>query len=310
MRLLAKALRGRVATPAASLRLLVLMLATAFCVEVLLMFLLSTLLPKGVPGVIVAVIDATILTGILAPVVWRIFVVPIESLNESRRQLIQQMLTLQEDERSRISHDLHDGLGQNLTSIQMRLRVIEQTTTDEAIRENATTTRQLAAETLADVRRMVRDTRPPVLDELGLAAAIERRLADIQGASGIEANLEWEGEATRLPRRMETVLYRVIQEALANVIVHSGADRVTVELAILPAEVTARVTDNGHGFDVAKTLAGDRQPFGLLGIRERVASVSGSVNITSDARRGTVIEVRIPNPKEGPAPKEATQNGR
>jgi signal transduction histidine kinase len=109
---------------------------------------------------------------------------------------------------------------------------------------------------------------------------------------------------------METVLYRVIQEALANVIVHSGADRVTVELAILPAEVTARVTDNGHGFDVAKTLAGDRQPFGLLGIRERVASVSGSVNITSDARRGTVIEVRIPNPKEGPAPKEATQNGR
>jgi signal transduction histidine kinase len=114
---------------------------------------------------------------------------------------------------------------------------------------------------------------------------------------------------------METVLYRVIQEALANVIVHSGADRVTVELAILPAEVTARVTDNGHGFDVAKTLAGDRQPFGLLGIRERVASVSGSVNITSDARQGTVIEVRIPNPKEatnpkeGPAPKEATRNG-
>lgn len=259
------------------------------------MAVLPWLLPSPMPAMTGAMLDATLLTLVLAPVVWRVFLVPLRRLHDDRGQLLERVLLAQEAERARIARDLHDGLGQNLTSMLLHLRVMEEAPTIDGAREHIGTLRRIVATSLDDLHRVVRETRPPVLDDLGLAAAIEKQLADIKEISGIAVSFVCDGTVIeRLPVTVETALYRVIQEAVTNAVRHSHASHLTVTLARSDDEVLVTITDDGKGFDVVGVLHADQPPFGLLGMQERVRSLGGTVTFTSVAGRETIVRVRVP----------------
>lgn len=303
MRPLAAVLAGHTADPAAMVRLFVLFLLATFAVEVGVMVLLPWIVSPDAPVVIAALVDSAILTAAIAPIVWRFFILPLRRLHDVRGLLLDRVLKVQENERARIARDLHDGIGQNLTSMLLHLRVMEETQAVDVLHDHAATLRRIASSSLDDLRRMVRETRPPVLDDLGLRAALDRQVADVREASGIETSLSWGGDPTaRLPVAVETTLYRVIQEALTNVVRHSGAGRATVTLTRTDHEVVVMITDDGRGFDVGAVFRADLRPFGLLGMEERVRPLGGSACVASGPGRGTQVEVRIPLDAEGDVP--------
>lgn len=295
MRLLADALAGRSSDFNASIRLFGLFLLTTFFVEALVMVVLPWLLPANLPQTIGAILDATLLTLVLAPVVWRLFLVPLRRLHDDRGRLLERTLSAQEAERARIARDLHDGLGQNLTSMLLHLRVLEETPTIDVAREHVGTLRRIAATSLEDLRRVVRETRPPVLDDLGLVAALDKQFADIQEIGGVVVNFLYDGAGIeRLRAAVETALYRVIQEAVTNAVRHAHAGHVTVKLARGDGEVVVTIIDDGKGFDVDGVLQGEQAPFGLLSMKERVRPLGGTVTFVSDIGRGTLVDVRVP----------------
>ena len=297
MRLLTRALAARTANRAAAVRLLVFFLAATFIVEVAVMRLLPRIVPAHASPALVGAVDAGILTLILGPITWWVFLVPLQRTHDARGLLISRILSAQEDERTRISRDLHDGLGQSLTSILLRLRVLGDQTLSEEARANVASIRQTTSDSLDDLRRLVRETRPPVLADLGLAAALEKQLHEAQEASGIDMSLDWHGrDAARLSPELETVMYRVIQEAVTNAMKHAAAGHVKVAVAVGPTELTAVVADDGVGFDLANGRVVPEKSFGLLGILERLRPFGGTFDVKSSAGRGTTVTARVPLP--------------
>lgn len=275
--------------------MLVLFLATTFIVEAAVMLLLPRILPANASPVLMSAVDAALLAAILGPITWWVFLVPLQRMHDARGLLLSRILSTQEDERTRISRDLHDGLGQSLTSILLRLRVLEDQTLSEEARANVSSIRQVTADSLDDLRRLVHETRPPVLADLGLTAALEKQLRNAQQASGIDMTLEWRGpDGARLPSDVETVLYRVIQEAVTNIMKHATASHVKVAVTVGPADVTAVVTDDGIGFEMANRRIAPQNSFGLLGMQERLRPVGGLLDVKSKAGRGTTVTVCIP----------------
>lgn len=297
MRLLKQALTARTASPAAVARLLVFFLLITFAVEMLVMLLLPRIVPDDASPILIGCVDALLLAVILGPIAWRIFLTPLARMHDARGRLVGHILSAHEEERSRISRDLHDGLGQSLTSILLRLRVLEDSAAGDAARANVAAIRQVTADALADLRQLVHETRPPILAELGLGAALEKQLADVRAATGIHTALVCNGcDDRRLPIAMETALYRVIQEAVTNTLKHAAADRLTVTVTIGPADVTASVADNGSGFDVAAIRTDGHGAFGLFGMTERLRPLGGSVGLSSTPGKGTTVTFRIPLP--------------
>lgn len=295
MRRLARALATRSATPADAAWLLAFFLVTTFAVEMVVMVLLPRVVPAEASPMMVAAADAALLTAILGPITWWVFLVPLMRMHESRGLLMERMLSAQEDERTRIALDLHDGLGQSLTTILMRLRVLGDSALSSEARDNVAAIRQITADSLDDLRQIVHETRPPILADLGLAAALEKKLRDVQDASGLDTTLEWRGQDdARLPLDLETVLYRVIQEAVTNAMRHAAAGRVAVTVVVGPVDVTVIVTDDGVGFDVAGVHCGPQKPFGLLGMQERVRPFGGTVDVSAAIGKGTIVTARLP----------------
>jgi signal transduction histidine kinase len=284
----------RPASPALSF---VLFLLLTFAVEVGVMLALPWIIPAGAAPHVASFIDAAILTTILAPVVWRVFIVPVRRLHETRGRLLEQVLSSQEEERARIAHDLHDGLGQNLTTMLMRLRVLEDSADDAASRENVAELQAITTASLAEIRRVVRDTRPPSLDDLGLCAALEKQLSHVTEASGLRTMLDCSSAtAVRLPTAVETMLFRVVQEAVTNVVRHAAATELRVVIAVTENEARAEVSDNGIGFDIRQVMQGRDRSFGLLGMHERARSFGGSVTFESRPGQGTRVTVAAPLP--------------
>ena len=295
MRLLSQALAARTASPAAAVRLLVFFLTTTFLVEAAVMLLLPRILSANASPFLVSAVDAALLAAILGPITWWVFLVPLQRMHDARELLLSRILSAQEDERTRISRDLHDGLGQSLTSILLRLRVLDDQTLSVEARENVSSIRQVTADSIDDLRRLVHETRPPVLADRGLTAALEKQLRNAQQASGIDMTLEWQGpDAARLPPDVETVLYRVIQEAVTNTMKHATASHVKVAVMVGPADVTAVVTDDGIGFEMANGRIIPQNSLGLLGMQERVRLVGGMFDVRSTPGRGTTVTARIP----------------
>lgn len=301
MRVLANRFAEKFSDSSDSGRLFGLFLLTTFVVEVTVMVSLSWLLPSSMPAMAGATLDATLLTLVLAPVVWQVFLVPLRRLHDDRGRLLERVLLAQEIERARIARDLHDGLGQNLTSMLLHLRVMEEASTLDVAREHVGTLRRIASTSLDDLRRVVRETRPPVLDDLGLAAALEKQVADVAecGSAAMSFTCDIK-DIERLPPSVETALYRVVQEAVTNSVKHAHAAHLAVKLTRSDGEVLVAITDDGRGFDVASALHGEQPPFGLLGMHERVRPLGGSVTVTSERGKGTVVQVRVPlTPAEG-----------
>ena len=215
-----------------------------------------------------------------------------------RRELQQRLTTAQEDERRRIARELHDQMGQHLTALGLGLKVVKDATPDPSpMRERLQGLQALTDLIGREVHQLALELRPTALDDLGLQAALANYAEGWAERSGIEVDFHGTGlDGVRLPVLIETTLYRVVQEALTNVLKHSAAQRVSVVLQRSPGQVAAVVEDDGRGFDSdpVPAAAGTDQRLGLLGMRERVALVGGTLTVESDFGRGTTVIARVP----------------
>lgn len=215
---------------------------------------------------------------------------------ERYRHLAKQVLTAQEDERRRIARDLHDEIGQSLTYFLIGLRTVEQAPSVEAARERLGELRQVATQTLDEVRRLARGLRPSVLDDLGLGPALERYAEEYAQAHGIPVTLRAPALAERLPEEVETTLYRIVQEALTNTARHAQARQVCITAERTPGTVAVTVADDGRGFSSSGILTGQTsgRHQGLSGMCERAGLVNGTVRIDSRPGAGTTVRVTLP----------------
>lgn len=210
---------------------------------------------------------------------------------EERAQLLARVLAAQEDERKRISRELHDDAGQALTSVIMGLTRIEVSAGAAELRAQAAEMRGTASHALHLVRDLARDLRPSTLDDLGLVAALGRYVADYGRKFGIETHFHAPGELDRLRPEIETALYRIAQEALTNVARHAEAASVNVVLERRAGAIILVVEDDGKGFAMGP---GSPPGLGLLGMEERASLVDGTLSVESEPGKGTVIFVQVP----------------
>jgi signal transduction histidine kinase len=216
--------------------------------------------------------------------------VAVDLSQRASRDAMRRVVEAQESERRRLARELHDETGQALTSVLLRLKELEAATASDEAREAATGVRELVVATLQDVRRLAVELRPKALDDFGLLPALERLVQTFREDTGIKADLETLLGDERLPSALETTLYRIVQEALTNVVKHAQARRVSILLTRKDGHVSAVIEDDGRGFDPSQ--AGDG--FGLEGMRERVGLVDGRLSIESSEGRGTTLVVEVP----------------
>ena len=201
------------------------------------------------------------------------------------RDSLRRVVAGQEVERRRLARELHDETGQALTSILLGLRAVE-----EANNTNVDDIRELVVATLQDVRRLAVQLRPKALDDFGLVPALERLVQTFSESSGISVELEAQ-LGDRLPSDVETTIYRIVQEALTNVVKHAGATKVSILLVRRDATVTVVVEDDGSGFDPA-TVRDDS--LGLAGMRERAELHDGRMTVETSPGAGTTLRVEVP----------------
>jgi signal transduction histidine kinase len=228
----------------------------------------------------------------------------------ARRRLLDQLIGAQEDERKRIARELHDQVGQSLTALIMGLGSIEEMVAPEAEEVNSqlAEVRALSATILEEIRRLMVDLRPALLDDLGLIPAV-RSFADSHLARAhVQSRVEVVGARRKLPASAEITLFRVIQEAITNIIKHAGARQATIELCFRESSIAACIADDGKGFDRAE-LGQNSHALGLLGMRERVTLLGGTWRIDSRLGRGTRVAVEIPTPVESNSPAAAGNVG-
>lgn len=208
-----------------------------------------------------------------------------------RRQLMEKVITTQEDERRRIARELHDSTSQNLTSLIFGLRIMETNCAKCAAQSKATDLRLIASKTLDEVHDLSMRLRPRVLDDLGLAAALERLVHEWQARYNIPTDVVIQ-LSERLPGDVETAIYRIVQETLTNIARHAQAKSASLLVERRGDIVRAIVEDDGVGFDV-NTNHGERH-LGLLGMRERVELLNGTLVVESSLEHGTSIYIEIP----------------
>jgi signal transduction histidine kinase len=207
------------------------------------------------------------------------------------RDSLRRVVAGQELERRRLARELHDETGQALTSILLGLKAVEEAKSDATLADASRNLRELVVATLQDVRRLAVELRPKALDDFGLVPALERLVETFTEGTGIEVQLEARLGDTRLPGEIETTLYRLIQEALTNVVKHAHATTVSILLLRRDGRVTGIVEDDGRGFDPEEARA---DGLGLVGMRERAALVGGRLAIEAAAGSGTTIAVEVP----------------
>jgi PAS domain S-box-containing protein len=216
----------------------------------------------------------------------------------AKTKLAHQLITAQEDERGRIARELHDGTGQSLASLAIGLNTIIETPPASGLRERLQTLWRIASDALEEVRRMARRFRPPMLDDHGLLIALGRLAEDFARLHEIRAELiVTTTPERRFPAPVELAVYRIVQEALANVVKHAGARTVDVLIESLTDEVHVSIADDGAGFDFAGSPP---DGLGLSDMRERANMLGGTFRVDSTPDRGTTIDVRIPLREEAP----------
>jgi len=211
---------------------------------------------------------------------------------EFRREVLARSIAAQEEERRRIASELHHESGQSLLQVTLRLRRVEIAEDLEAAGREARAAQREVNRAITDLQRIAGALRPAALEDLGLGRAVEQLVADASAAMPVSISVE------ELPRRLdpavETVIYRVLQQALTNAISHSRARQVRVWLAYRNGSVTAVVDDNGRGFQEA---ALDVPAAGLAGMRERAGAVGGRLSIESSPGSGTRVRLDVPADK-------------
>jgi signal transduction histidine kinase len=218
----------------------------------------------------------------------------------SRLHLLRRLVTAQEEERRRISRELHDQTGQQLAALLLGLKTLDNSATgygSASLRQRVLQLQKLAEQLVDDTHHLAWELRPVALDDLGLEMAISNSVEKWSERHSIAVDFHSSLEKQRLPSAVETAVFRIVQEALTNVFKHAQANRVSVMLEYRYDELLVIVEDNGCGFqpEVPPTVK-ERGGLGLIGIHERVALVGGKFNIESEPGSGTTLVIRIPAP--------------
>lgn len=211
------------------------------------------------------------------------------------REVAARASTAAEEERKRLARELHDGTAQVLAGLRVRLRLARATDDPEVREAQLEQVSREIGEAIEEVRRMAKGLRPPALDVLGVGPAIESYARSLTEAADLRLDLDIAPVDAALAPDVELSLYRILQEALSNVVRHSGASTVTIRLGRNGGDVELAIEDDGAGFDVDAELADRNRGLGLFGMQERAAYVGGTVNIVSTPGRGTTVAVTVPS---------------
>jgi two-component system sensor histidine kinase DegS len=210
--------------------------------------------------------------------------------------LVQKLIEAQEDERRKISRQIHDGPAQSLSNFilqtEIALRLFD--SDSEKAREELSSLKAAAATTFSQIRDYIFDLRPMMLDDLGLVPTVRRYTEAFKDKTGLNLNLVVTGSERRLESHLEVLLFRAVQELLGNVREYAQATQVKVTVDMDDAQVRATVEDNGRGFDPDGLQAKDGEGRGLLSLRDRVAQASGSMEFDASGGKGSRIVVIIP----------------
>ncbi|HEX8991107.1 MAG TPA: GAF domain-containing sensor histidine kinase [Anaerolineales bacterium] len=223
------------------------------------------------------------------------------ALAEKARQL-QRLLSdsyrVQEDTQARIAHDMHDGVTQIIIGALYETQAARQALYEDPDRaaENLARAQGLLTEVETEIRRVIYDMHPPVLDQMGLVVALKRFASTYQAAFGIPCDIEVAGKPRRLSRATEVTVYRVIQAALHNVATHSHAGHVDVDFDFSSAALRVSVRDDGIGFDPDAVMKLPGEHLGLIGMKERAESLGAGLKVDSAPSRGTSITLSLPSP--------------
>lgn len=220
-----------------------------------------------------------------------------EDLKQSRkmlRELTSYLESAREKERTLIAREIHDELGQSLTALKMELHWCIQRIpkNDKVLEEKAAALTRLVDDNVHLLQRISSELRPGLLDDIGLSAAIEWQTGQFQERTGIECDIICEPFEIVLDTTVSTVIYRIFQEAITNIARHAKATRTEIILKKGPDDIELTVSDNGRG--ITELEISDHRSFGLMGIRERVFSLGGTVEITGIENEGTTVKIDIP----------------
>ncbi|MEE9190157.1 MAG: ATP-binding protein [Candidatus Neomarinimicrobiota bacterium] len=248
----------------------------------------------------------------------REMVATLKSQQKTLQDLSKALIRSQEEERTRISRELHDEIGQSLTAISLNLKALQSQPRDEKVfSERLSDSHNLVKKTIDEIQRFSADLRPAILDDLGLVPACKNYIEDFRNRTGIKMSVKIHDGIKNLDPETKTVIFRTLQESLNNVVKHARADEVMVSLQVESGYLVLHVSDNGIGFHPSKlsarestTAAGsksvsgegdgktgsppNRTGIGLVGMRERAQLVGGSCTLNSTPGSGTTITVKAP----------------
>lgn len=220
-----------------------------------------------------------------------------EEREHLRRALFKRVVSAQESERQRIARELHDETGQALTAIGMGLRGLSASIKSEENKELFQGLRQLetlVTQSLNELQRLISDLRPSHLDDLGLPSALRWYASNIEERTPLDVRVEIRGKEQDISASIKTAVFRIVQEALNNVIRHAGANHVFITLEYEDDELEVCVQDDGQGFDSQAHKKGKRVSWGLKNMEERATLLGGRFSVSSKQGEGTKIEVSIP----------------
>jgi PAS domain S-box-containing protein len=222
-----------------------------------------------------------------------------KELEAIQGRLVKHLVAAQEAERRRIALELHDQTGQHLVGLTLGLdRLAQLASTTPETRSIVAQLQEITAGLSRDVHHLAVELRPAALDDLGLATAVSNFADTISTQSSLKVDLHC-AVATRLEPAIETTVYRVVQEALTNVVRHASANQVSVIIENQPTQLSVVIEDDGVGFDVGRMLQSNGRGLGIVGMRERATVIGGELKIESSDGKGTTLFLRVPHRGKG-----------
>jgi len=213
----------------------------------------------------------------------------------ARQMLLRSLVEAQEDERKRLARELHDGAGQTLTGLLVRLKTLEKKAALPHLQDDLQSMQSLVSETIEQVRTLAHQLRPAALEQFGLLLALESMVKDMSENEGLEATCQCNVKAKKIPDELEAVLYRIAQEGLTNILRHAHCTHINLMIESNPQGVSMTLEDNGVGFDPANLGADDGQRhLGLISMRERAEILGGTLDVYTAPGKGTTIQVFVP----------------
>jgi two-component system, NarL family, sensor histidine kinase DegS len=206
-----------------------------------------------------------------------------------------QIIEAQEEERKRVSREIHDGPAQLMANVLIRSELLEKIYVEkgtDAARAEIKDLRVMVRDSLKEVRRIIYDLRPMALDDLGLVPTLDKYLRNVKERSGKTVELHALGQSRRFPTKMEIAIFRLIQESVSNAVKHSDANLIEVKLEFTQKFISLYIRDDGKGFDTSKPAKSNS--FGMMGMRERVELLEGTLKVKSRLNFGTSVYIQIP----------------